>query len=155
MDAEQTWPTDGEIQEAQNNLANKARKVRVPKGTSSYQAAWIMDDEVEDEEEDVCEDEDQNQMDWDHIPGFYKNEKQEDDEEEYEVIDINKNEGAATTIGDDDRDLLDGDEEQRQYLEYMKEKQKEKESREDAEFPDEVDTPQDVDARVRFQRYLT
>ena len=40
MEGEQTWPTDEELAEAE-----RQRKVvkRVPKGTSEYQAAWIVD----------------------------------------------------------------------------------------------------------------
>ena len=42
LDAEQTWPTDQELAEAE-----KQRKIvkRVPKGTSEYQAAWIPDED--------------------------------------------------------------------------------------------------------------
>merc|ERR1719412_3288858 len=50
LDAEQTWPTEEELKEAaeQNNAANK-RMVKVPKGTSEYQAAWILDEPTKDE----------------------------------------------------------------------------------------------------------
>ena len=50
LDAEQTWPTEEEIKEAadQNNAVNK-RVVKVPKGTSEYQAAWIKDEPTTDE----------------------------------------------------------------------------------------------------------
>jgi len=41
MDAEQTWPTEEELAEA-----NKRKIVKiVPKGTSEYQAAWIPDED--------------------------------------------------------------------------------------------------------------
>lgn len=53
LDAEQTWPTEEELAEAERNA--KARKRRLPKGTSDYQAAWIVDDEYG---SDVSEDED-------------------------------------------------------------------------------------------------
>ena len=40
MEGEQTWPTEEELEEAEK----KSKLVkRVPKGTSSYQAAWIVD----------------------------------------------------------------------------------------------------------------
>ena len=45
MNAEQTWPTDQELKEAQVKTVKK----RVPKGTSEYQAAWILDSEEEEE----------------------------------------------------------------------------------------------------------
>lgn len=41
MNTEQTWPTDQELNEAQKKVIKK----RVPKGTSDYQAAWILDSE--------------------------------------------------------------------------------------------------------------
>lgn len=46
MDAEQTWPTEEEIAEAQSQ--RKAGKIvkLVPKGTSEYQAAWIPDEDA-------------------------------------------------------------------------------------------------------------
>lgn len=43
MNAEQTWPTEQELQEAQIKTVKK----KVPKGTSEYQAAWILDSEEE------------------------------------------------------------------------------------------------------------
>ena len=52
MDGEQTWPTEDEIQEAEENFQQiqklkeaqtKFKVKRVPKGTSEYQAAWIID----------------------------------------------------------------------------------------------------------------
>ena len=50
MEGEQTWPTDDDLAEAdrlmppppQPPIPTEAR--RVPKGTSDYQAAWIVDD---------------------------------------------------------------------------------------------------------------
>lgn len=42
MDAEQTWPTEEELKEA--DQSNHKRLVKkVPKGFSEYQAAWIPD----------------------------------------------------------------------------------------------------------------
>lgn len=45
MDAEQTWPTEEEIAEAQAEANRKIVK-KVPKGTSEYQAAWIPDEDA-------------------------------------------------------------------------------------------------------------
>ena len=50
MEGEQTWPTDDDLAEAdrlmppppQPPIPTEAR--RVPRGTSDYQAAWIVDD---------------------------------------------------------------------------------------------------------------
>ncbi|GCC17998.1 hypothetical protein chiPu_0022644, partial [Chiloscyllium punctatum] len=52
MEGEQTWPTDEELQEAEDTLKLSRKIVRkVPKGTSDYQATWILDDEGDEEEE--------------------------------------------------------------------------------------------------------
>jgi len=45
-DQEQTWPTMEELEKAQTE--QKQLKKRVPKGTSEYQAAWILSDDEED-----------------------------------------------------------------------------------------------------------
>ena len=45
MDAEQTWPTEEELKEAEAQQKLKLIKV-VPKGTSEYQAAWIPDEDA-------------------------------------------------------------------------------------------------------------
>jgi pre-rRNA-processing protein TSR1 len=77
LDAEQTWPTDDELQAAEHaqretmgdegedgegegggegrrgGLVLPPRRVkRVPKGTSSYQAAWIIDSASDDDDDD-------------------------------------------------------------------------------------------------------
>ena len=42
-DQEQTWPTTEELEKAQTERTQL--KKRVPKGTSEYQAAWIVSDD--------------------------------------------------------------------------------------------------------------
>lgn len=94
------------------DAAGKVTK-RVPKGTSAYQAAWIVDEE--DEYSDVDEDEEgQDMMEDDDddenvepagadtgFPSF-------DDDEEYELIDMN---GKDKPEADDE---FDAEEEDRQ-----------------------------------------
>ena len=147
MANEQTWPTEEEMQgngapssenghdvmpDANNGTTPKAVR-RIPKGMSEYQAAWILDD---DEDED----------------GEERDEKDGDEEtdEEEEMVDA--------PIEDDDLESrrsvafqdLDEDEEERQLASW---KNRDREEQDDAEFPDEIDTPMDVPARTRFQRY--
>ena len=66
MANEQTWPTEEEMRATQNgnardeipdaNSGTTPKTVRkVPKGTSEYQAAWIVDESDEDEDEDAVE----------------------------------------------------------------------------------------------------
>jgi pre-rRNA-processing protein TSR1 len=109
MDGEQTWPTDEEILEAEMSTLlldhltcldltrTDKKKRRVPKGTSSYQAAWIMDPDEEDPEE-----EEQSFINDDDLemhaedPAWAEEEDlepslellQESDEEEYEEVDL-------------------------------------------------------------------
>jgi hypothetical protein len=45
MNAEQTWPSEQDLKEADLKTVKK----RVPKGTSDYQATWILDSEEEEE----------------------------------------------------------------------------------------------------------
>lgn len=175
MEQEQTWPTEEEIL-----AAEKARKKKkaVPKGTSSYQAAWIFDsdnedvDEDDDEEpaapppsssatsksnnnnnnegddddddegmDDDDEEEEEEELDGEDEDGM------EDDEEEEEEEENNKGRNAD----DDDDDIEYDDEIDEKLGEDMEEKWRQ--SREDQEFPDEMDTPQTIPARIRFQKY--
>jgi pre-rRNA-processing protein TSR1 len=57
-DEEQTWPTTEELQKAE--IKQNQLKKRVPKGTSEYQAAWILSD-----------DEDKNSVNDDPVFIFY------------------------------------------------------------------------------------
>lgn len=89
MNAEQTWPTEQELAEAQV----KPVKKRVPKGTSEYQAAWILDSEDEEltddeeraegSEEDDEQDEDEDE---DEVEGSECSDDMEEDEEEMETV---------------------------------------------------------------------
>ena len=72
LEGEQTWPTDEEIAEAeeqrrkatsQETLVKVVKKV--PKGTSEYQAAWIMDEAGKDDAGEDPEDEDGEEEDED------------------------------------------------------------------------------------------
>ncbi|RUS21181.1 hypothetical protein BC937DRAFT_93407 [Endogone sp. FLAS-F59071] len=169
MANEQTWPTEEELAEADggyerihnlrrgsdSSLADTAVPTatikpgvkvtkRVPKGTSSYQAAWIVDDEDEDEYTD--EDEDENmgsgedgQDTKDHEDG---NRIEGDEDEEFEEVEEESK--ASGTV-----EQLDPDEEERQLQDYLG---RQKEHRDDVEFPDEVDTPLNIPARTRFAR---
>ncbi|XP_004594101.2 pre-rRNA-processing protein TSR1 homolog [Ochotona princeps] len=142
MEGEQTWPTEEELREADDFLKESSKVVKkVPKGTSSYQAEWILDedggsggegDEYDDvEPEDYMEEESQGE-----------GSEVEDEQEECETM----------TIGEDSvRDDLYDEKVDEEAEEKMLEKYKQE--RMEEMFPDEVDTPRDVAARIRFQKY--
>ncbi|XP_040856643.1 pre-rRNA-processing protein TSR1 homolog [Ochotona curzoniae] len=142
MEGEQTWPTEEELREADDFLKESSKVVKkVPKGTSSYQAEWILDedggsggegDEYDDiEHEDFMEEESQGEG----------SEVEDEQEEECETM----------TIGDSVRDDLYDEKVDEEAEEKMLEKYKQE--RMEEMFPDEVDTPRDVAARIRFQKY--
>ncbi|XP_076002519.1 pre-rRNA-processing protein TSR1 homolog [Genypterus blacodes] len=156
MDAEQTWPTETELLEAEEARKSK-RVMKVPKGTSDYQATWIVaDDDENDEvdEESSDDDDDDGIMDMDGDDeenasqdagsGCGSEEEEEDGEEEEEEEELS----ATERPGADQR-----------YDEHMDEAaeveglKRYREARANELFPDEVDTPLDAQAKARFQRY--
>ncbi|KOX72945.1 Pre-rRNA-processing protein TSR1 like protein [Melipona quadrifasciata] len=138
MDAEQTWPTEEELAQAKT----ERRKIlkRVPKGTSEYQAAWIPDEDAEELSE-CSDDESEDKMSVDEAMSQVDSEVEvEEDEEEYETI-------TMSEVPDERYD---------QNIDMTEEKEtmeKSKHAKLDAQFPDEVDTPQDMLAKQRFQKY--
>lgn len=147
MNAEQTWPTEQELEEAESKKVKK----KVPKGTSEYQAAWILDSEEEEETDE--EDDEDDEDDEDKENEDYSEDEEDDEEEEDEQIDdgesVADEEMETITIGEDNNkydERIDMDEEKKTL-------EKIKEAKTEAQFPDEVDTPLDVPARVRFQKY--
>ncbi|NWI57507.1 TSR1 protein, partial [Calyptomena viridis] len=140
MEGEQTWPTEEELQEAEDSLKANRRVVKVPKGTSKYQAAWIVDDGEEgSEKDDDDEDDDMDDLMEEAVSQEGESSEEEPGEEESETMTVSE------CLRDDQYD--EKMEEDEQMLERYKQE------RMDEMFPDEVDTPRDVPARVRFQKY--
>ncbi|XP_061072091.1 pre-rRNA-processing protein TSR1 homolog [Conger conger] len=153
MEGEQTWPTEAELLEAEEARRNK-KVMKVPKGTSSYQAAWILDDGEENGESDgESEDDDDEEDNVDTMMDGMEEEEEDDasqdagsgaseeEEEEEEVSSTGR--GPAEQRYDENMDEAEEEEELRRY----------REAHANDMFPDEVDTPIDVQARIRFQRY--
>ena len=102
MGNEQTWPTEEEMN---GNLTGQAeekpvvrkgvKKVRVPRGTSTYQAAWIVDDNGNEDDEGEWESEDeesaeQDLMEDESVEAF------SDHMEEMEDLSVEESNGAGT-----------------------------------------------------------
>ncbi|KAF0030004.1 hypothetical protein F2P81_016735 [Scophthalmus maximus] len=156
MDGEQTWPTETELLEAEEARKNK-RVMKVPKGTSDYQAAWIVDEDEEEKDEtdeESSEDDDVDDMMDEAMDG-------EDDE-------INSQDAASCGSEGEEEEEEEEEEEvcptertgaDQRYDEHIDEAAEEeglkryREARANEMFPDEVDTPLDSAARIRFQRY--
>ncbi|EFA12491.1 pre-rRNA-processing protein TSR1 homolog [Tribolium castaneum] len=139
MDAEQTWPTNEEIEMAEQE--NKVKKVKkVPKGWSDYQAAWIPDDDTEFLEDNGSSDEESDQ----YMDAMSEEKSDNSDQEDQDFDTVTESEVAPN------------DEKYDQEMDFLAERQeleKLKAARSDKMFPDEVDTPLDQPARVRFQKY--
>ncbi|CAL7942706.1 unnamed protein product [Xylocopa violacea] len=139
MDAEQTWPTEEELADAAAAQKKKIVK-KVPKGTSEYQAAWIPDEDGE-EMSDYSDNESEDGMSVDEAKSQVDSEVEaEEDEEECETITISE---APDDRYDQNIDMT----EETEALEKLKH------AKLDAQFPDEVDTPQTMLAKLRFQKY--
>ncbi|KAJ1820962.1 ribosome biogenesis protein tsr1, partial [Coemansia sp. RSA 2599] len=186
MANEQTWPEDEEMagweaqmaqmeEEEKRVAASDERVVRVPRGTSSYQAAWIPDEDSEEDGSDVSsddDDDDDSMMGSDDAEiGGSESEEEEDDDQEYEEMRLDAKgrlidgsgmngdgasvagagAGASDAGNNDDEDMPTAEEEAVHLRAYLAER--EKQNRDDTQFPDEVDTPMDVPARQRFARY--
>jgi len=149
MDGEQTWPTAEELQEAESRIGDNAgvKKLmkKVPKGTSEYQASWILDENVEGNDEDIDDDDDDDMLD--EIEEKDESSEDESDEEE-EMSDGDGEESAQNEESGDNYDA--------KHVKFAEEQEtysKIKAARQDEMFPDEVDTPMDQNARERFQKY--
>lgn len=156
MDNEQTWPTQEELANGEaNELATgEAQLPPAAPGTTParitkeggakrrYGANWIMEDDAEEDEGGSEMDESGDEEVSDGLP--------EDDFDEREEMMTNRR-------GDDEDDEYDEEFEAQELAAYKEkmaeERKRDKEEHMQREFPDEVDTPLEIPARVRFQRY--
>jgi len=154
---EQTWPTEEELAQATNEQRQARKKKRVlPRGTSEYQAAWIVEDS--DQEEGDAEEDAMEGVHLD-VQGM---DADKDDDKEGSVISEDEDaaragfSSRATSVwdGEDDNrsEMMDEEEltpnQRKAEIERLKAAHAA-----DEEFPDEVDTPTDVVARQRFDKY--
>ncbi|XP_075670628.1 uncharacterized protein LOC142640429 [Castanea sativa] len=150
LDGEQTWPTEAEMAEADKNQKQKRlRKRALPRGTSEYQAAWIVDDT--DEEDLDSNDEADDGMVLD------KQDSDFPDQEGTNNLDLDDDQRSLNLKDSDeetdiDSMVMDGENLTKEQIEDEIQKIKNAHA-EDEEYPDEVDTPLDIPARKRFAKY--
>lgn len=139
MEVEQTFPTAEEI--AKNVEEINARKIikKLPRGISEYQGAWIQDSD-----DDIsCDDNDAEETESSMAVSEHDLSDNIDPDDEKQ--DSTSQQGEKMDIDEYDKNY--NNEKEMKILEKLKE------SRQDMMFPDEVDTPFDIPARVRFARY--
>ncbi|XP_054858050.1 pre-rRNA-processing protein TSR1 homolog [Eublepharis macularius] len=145
MEGEQTWPTMEELNEAAESLKHsKKMSKRVPKGTSAYQAAWIVDETEGESGSDYEEQDEENGMEENRF--MEEAISQDGSSSEEEEVATEDEECESMMLPDMEEDVEKMEEEEAVLEKYRRERQ-------DEMFPDEVDTPRDVPARIRFQKY--
>ncbi|GAB2289290.1 hypothetical protein Dimus_023594 [Dionaea muscipula] len=149
---EQTWPTEAEMAEAEKTQKQKKiKKRKLPRGTSEYQAAWILNESDEDDlgTSDYADEEDDSMVldEEKSVPPDQDSNKYDFDEDQYS---LNLRDSDEET--DADSVMEDGENLTREQVEEEIKKIKASHA-EDEEFPDEVDAPLDIAARKRFAKY--
>eukprot|EP01120_Amphizonella_sp_Union-15-10_P010939 TRINITY_DN4544_c0_g1_i2.p1 TRINITY_DN4544_c0_g1~~TRINITY_DN4544_c0_g1_i2.p1 ORF type:complete len:793 (-),score=198.76 TRINITY_DN4544_c0_g1_i2:53-2431(-) len=159
FEGEQTWPTTEEILQTERESRILQKRKKVPKGTSEYQAAWLMDDDEDELDDDLDDEEDlgnqimkdEENNDGDEELGFgltsLQLEKLKIAEEEYEK-DIAKEGDPLDTLSQATRTDIDDRDIQFRNLRDFK-----KDAEDEIQWPDEVFTPEDIPASVRFRKY--
>eukprot|EP01101_Sappina_pedata_P007728 TRINITY_DN4140_c0_g1_i1.p1 TRINITY_DN4140_c0_g1~~TRINITY_DN4140_c0_g1_i1.p1 ORF type:complete len:825 (+),score=477.89 TRINITY_DN4140_c0_g1_i1:86-2560(+) len=152
-----------EVSAIQKTLLEKKRQVKVPKGTSEYQASWYnyLDDEEkgeqdgEDEDEDEASGEEGSEMDDEDDQGegaaLLKQamEASEDEDEDEEQQDMKTELMSVVT------DFYNEEELDKEMLSSREERlrRKREEEEEQLKYPNEKEVPLDAPARTRFQLY--
>ncbi|XP_006663372.1 pre-rRNA-processing protein TSR1 homolog [Oryza brachyantha] len=147
LEGEQTWPTEADMEEAYlNNKQRKLAERKLPRGTSEYQAAWIVDD-TDDEDGD-------SENDNQDVAGMVIDEQGHSDHgcdsSDMDTVSQFTEKFDEETIGG--TEMADDENLTKEQIEAEIKKIKEANA-EDEEFPDEVETPIDVPAKRRFAKY--
>lgn len=167
MAGEQTWPTEEELAQAEmearemdmdgeNTTTGGKRRKRVPKGFSDYQAAWIPDDQSDEE---GFSDDDSDESEGESDEEMKENTEDQAMDMHTEDIPASDNESEEEMAADANKKQEEepyADEmltEQEVDVQRKQEVELRRQADEDDEFPDEVDTPMNQPARIRFQKY--
>lgn len=126
MQNEQTWPTEEEMQHDGTSKSSNMpdanpgttpkRVKKVPRGTSAYQAAWIVDDDDDEDEEGGKGDDSASEggdvrMDEDDET---KTEKRDEEEEEEDLVELTEDMETDTRKSKVEFEDLDMDEDDKQ-----------------------------------------
>lgn len=141
-------------------VVTKVEKRKLPKGTSDYQAAWIIDSDEEnddDDDEDESDNEDSEMMDESAAVETLKKGKSvkfAPVDEVFDELESNTNGHVEDENGAEDDGNMNVDYDEEMNMEEEESSMaKFKEQRMYELFPDEIDTPAQVSARERFAKY--
>ena len=122
-----------------NNQLSTHKYLKVPRGMSDYQAAWIAEEVGEDDGEEKDDDDEDEDDDMADMPADHGDDdcSESEEEEEEAMANIDSQTEAMTEAGDEDYDA--------KHVNFAAEVdalEALKNARVDSMFPDEVDTPQ-------------
>lgn len=141
MEGEQTWPTAEELAAAAEKQNTKKIIRKLPPGTSDYQGAWMIE-----ESGSTASDSDADEMVYSDEDGDSASETSYVTDHQNEVEGTEQSSAVASAEMElDDKNLS----KEKEFKIY----EKIREARMNELFPDEVDTPPETPARVRFARY--
>ena len=168
LDGEQTWPTEEEMQlaeegDSQARGAQKKKKRRIKGVSRTYQSAWISDSDHESDDSADEEEEEGNGKGKERMePAMEMDVQSEELESASASIVASDSEGGMEDQDEEDSDQdpenETAEEREQRLAAVHAQRLKEKNARlaafaEDRMFPDEVDVPVEVAARKRFARY--
>lgn len=142
-------------------IVTKVEKRKLPKGTSEYQAAWIIDSDEENDDDDDNDDEEESENEDSEMMDASTAVEKKGKSVKFAPVDEVFDEFESNINGHVD-DENEADEDGNMNVDYDEEMNMEEEEASMAKFkeqrmyelfPDEIDTPAQVSARERFAKY--